>query len=98
MRDLIRVLELNKINKIDQRMSKGSESLFASRGTFDSVPHHDVCRNCKVVGGCDDLNPLCDLSMVHHIRSTGEQIDRLLETPKWIKRREERERVLSGDA
>ena len=86
MKDLIKVLENNNIAKVDSRVSIHGNEDQAMIAT-DAVPYESDCINCRVEGGCDDLNPLCTLTMKHGIRSTGEMIDRHSETAVWTERK-----------
>ena len=36
-----------------------------------AVPHADVCTGCTVAGGCNDLDPDCQLVVQHGIRADG---------------------------
>ena len=38
------------------------------------VPFADVCQSCIVPGGCDDLDPRCQLAARHHIRADSRNI------------------------
>lgn len=73
---------LDLVEKVQQMASSsasktgrlGGFGLTKTDNEFDSVPHVDVCVSCIVPGGCDDLDPRCQLAARHRIRADSRPI------------------------
>lgn len=54
----------------------------------DIEDHVDVCMNCKVEGGCNDLDIRCELSAVYKRRSDNVCAKKMLHSPEYKKQLE----------